>query len=635
LSKTAKLTIDDMHNLAKSKGWRFLSKQYINISTKHVWKCANVHHPPFEAMPNDVRHKDSNCPYCTNRSVCFVNCLAYVNPVLADEWHPTKNGDLTPWDIVPGYGTKVWWQCSLNPEHEWETRPIDRLTRGCRQCWEKSKTSMPEQAIYYYLKKIFPKTENKFLHPNLDNKQEIDIFVPEINLAIEYDGFPFHEKPKEIQKDEKKNEKLKELGIPLIRVRSEGLPDINFYDAHVLTHYYGNRYYNSLDNNILEIFDFIKEQFTNILSFELLNKMNELTPDFQKDRFAIRNEFLIAAKSNNLSITHPEIAKLWHPTENGSLKPEHFTYGSNESVFWLCENGHTTELSIKQKCKVKAKCVTCQSLGFLFPEIAKLWHPTRNGDLTPMDVYSKGNTQKYWWKGKCKHEWEEINELMIKLKTNLCPFCSKRKINSDNNVAALYPDFVKLWHPDNGQNTLDKFLPQDKIELKWYCDKYPNEHVFMQRIDLKIKGSGCHYCSGHKWHSSNSFGNVHKEHLKEWHYGLNKLSPHDFSASDVRPVWWQCPNDKRHVYKMSPYDKARGRKCSYCGNNKVLPVESFGALYYDLAKTWHPDNNKNIFLVSPNSRIEYKWYCSDCDFSWKEIPRKRAKSKRLRPCYGK
>tara|TARA_B110000858_G_scaffold198379_2_gene264426 strand:- start:10374 stop:10499 length:126 start_codon:yes stop_codon:yes gene_type:complete len=35
------------------------------------------------------------------------NCLANVNSTLTKEWHPTKNGELTPFDVTAGSGKKV------------------------------------------------------------------------------------------------------------------------------------------------------------------------------------------------------------------------------------------------------------------------------------------------------------------------------------------------------------------------------------------------------------------------------------------------------------------------------------------------------------------------------------------------
>ena len=43
--------------------------------------------------------------------------LQLINIRLASEWHPTKNGELTPRDVTPNSGRKVWWLCSSG--HEW------------------------------------------------------------------------------------------------------------------------------------------------------------------------------------------------------------------------------------------------------------------------------------------------------------------------------------------------------------------------------------------------------------------------------------------------------------------------------------------------------------------------------------
>ncbi len=53
--------------------------------------------------------------------------------------------------------------------------------------------------------------------------------------------------------------------------------------------------------------------------------------------------------SNAFSTTHPDVAKTWHPTKNGDLKPEHFTAGSRRKVWWICDKGHEWKTSITNK----------------------------------------------------------------------------------------------------------------------------------------------------------------------------------------------------------------------------------------------------------------------------------------------
>jgi hypothetical protein len=37
---------------------------------------------------------------------------------LAAQWHPDKNGSLTPADVSRGCNKKVWWRCPADPTHE-------------------------------------------------------------------------------------------------------------------------------------------------------------------------------------------------------------------------------------------------------------------------------------------------------------------------------------------------------------------------------------------------------------------------------------------------------------------------------------------------------------------------------------
>jgi hypothetical protein len=59
--------------------------------------------------------------------------LSVMNPALAKEWHPSRNGDLNPRNVTPGSGKKVWWICISG--HEWQA-PVYSRNRGsgCPVC---------------------------------------------------------------------------------------------------------------------------------------------------------------------------------------------------------------------------------------------------------------------------------------------------------------------------------------------------------------------------------------------------------------------------------------------------------------------------------------------------------------------
>ena len=54
----------------------------------------------------------------SNKATAKYN-LQIHNPTIANEWHPTKNGNLKPIDVTVSSNKKVWWLCSKG--HEWET----------------------------------------------------------------------------------------------------------------------------------------------------------------------------------------------------------------------------------------------------------------------------------------------------------------------------------------------------------------------------------------------------------------------------------------------------------------------------------------------------------------------------------
>lgn len=82
-----------------------------------------------------------SCNYCLS--------LGVLEPEIAKEWHPTKNGKLTPFDVKRAYNKKVWWLCSEG--HEWEAGVGKRtvMRRNCPVCGY----SRAEQEIVRFLNK--------------------------------------------------------------------------------------------------------------------------------------------------------------------------------------------------------------------------------------------------------------------------------------------------------------------------------------------------------------------------------------------------------------------------------------------------------------------------------------------------
>lgn len=106
------------------------------------WICASGKHELF-MTPYDMTCKNkekfngNGCKYCSNQVACHDNCLSTLFPLIAAEWHPTKNGKLNPTDIIPKSQKKRWWKCSVC-QKTWHQSPHSRTTGsvgvGCLNC---------------------------------------------------------------------------------------------------------------------------------------------------------------------------------------------------------------------------------------------------------------------------------------------------------------------------------------------------------------------------------------------------------------------------------------------------------------------------------------------------------------------
>jgi len=106
-----------------------LRPDQVNAGTdaKVWWRCEQGH--GWEAPVSRRTRQSTGCPVCTGRKVLAgYNDLATTFPDVAAQWHPTRNGNLTPTQVSAGTGKKVWWRCEQG--HEWEVTVSSRTSGG-------------------------------------------------------------------------------------------------------------------------------------------------------------------------------------------------------------------------------------------------------------------------------------------------------------------------------------------------------------------------------------------------------------------------------------------------------------------------------------------------------------------------
>ena len=99
------------------------------------WRCEKGHEWIASINGRGSSKQFCGCPFCSNRKVLSgYNDIASQYPELKLQWHPTKNGKLTPEDVIAGSNKKVWWRCEAG--HEWESNVFTRTHRGagCPVC---------------------------------------------------------------------------------------------------------------------------------------------------------------------------------------------------------------------------------------------------------------------------------------------------------------------------------------------------------------------------------------------------------------------------------------------------------------------------------------------------------------------
>ena len=146
---------------------------------------------------------------------------------------------------------------------------------------------------------------------------------------------------------------------------------------------------------------------------------------------------------NDFKTKYPKLAKEWNLEKNQVLLEDLKLNQVHEKFYWKCSVcGFEWRASIYSR-KNSTYCPRCASavgaktrslnrikkegsLATNFPNIAKEWHPTKNGDLSPEEM-TCGNKKIVWWKCSiCGNEWK--NSVALRTKGfGRCKKCNGKK----------------------------------------------------------------------------------------------------------------------------------------------------------------------------------------------------------------
>jgi very-short-patch-repair endonuclease len=406
--KLAKLWHPVKNGISKPTDYVFGSPQ------KKWFLCKKGH-----SFKKEIRKIIDGCPYCKGRTVYPLkgkeknilelrNDLEIKFPKLTKQWHPNKNGNLKPSNFLPGTNKKVWWICKRN--HEWQASIVKRKNgNNCPKCSFES-TSVPEKFFYYIFKNRFDNTENnkKII---IDKKRlEVDIFIPELNLCIEYDGFLWHKN--KIISEIIKNTLLNKEGFEIFRIREK-----NLNSSHLKK----------------DSFCFVNEKLSlddiNLVLHKLDFKTSVDLSEYEEIYKKVIEKKNSSNIENSLFKNNKLLSNEWNYNKNGSLTPKQITEFSHLKVWWICEKAHEWEARIDSRSRMRGKgCPYClnrligygNDLESMFPKIADDWNFNKNIELIPNNVVP-GSAKKVWW--KCKNEHEKYLSINTRIRSNGCVDC--------------------------------------------------------------------------------------------------------------------------------------------------------------------------------------------------------------------
>jgi len=542
-------------------------------------------------------------------------------PDLCNEWNFEKNSAFDPKTLSYGSRVKIWWKCVRG--HEWKTAISNRtgLGNGCPKCV--SATSDFEIRLYSEVKYFFPQTENRFRLKG----REVDIFIPELNVAVEFDGFYWHKD--KFQKDNQKASFIKGLGVILVRIRDEGLK----LQPNDLCVPRLKKSKNDINSLFIYLRRFVSDLRIRKRLFKYIKRKTYINETLYKDLlFSLPGPL----PGKTLKDVFPNLAKEWHPDRNGSLSPKKVSSSSGRVVWWKCHKGHEWRTKVAHRSKGSG-CPFCKGnrlsdenrLSIIRPDLVLQWDPSKNS-IKPDSVTANSN-RKIWWVCNRRHSWK--SSISSRASGCGCPFCYGRLATPEHNFALKYPKLICFWDTlRNGKLKPDKVTPSSRKLIWWKC---PQGHRWKQVLRaFVLTNNNCPICSGKRISDKVSLQSLKPLLALEWNRRLNgNLKPFSVHAQSNKKVWWKCR--KGHEWQATVASRTSGNGCIRCAGKIATPDRNLDIVFPHIASDWNFQKNTDPpSSFTPFSNKKVWWRCSK-GHEWKIGINARVKGNNCPFCAGK
>ena len=278
--------------------------------------------------------------------------------------------------------------------------------------------------------------------------------------------------------------------------------------------------------------------------------------------------------------------------------------------------------------------------GGLPPEIAKEWHPEKNGKLTP-DLFLPGSAETVWWVcPNCGNEWRA--PIVNRTKGHGCDNCatSKRKITKKETIlkkrGSLDKEWCLLdWDYEANEHGPEYYTNGSGEVVSWKCHNCGhkwNTPICDRTRDYK---NGCPLCSGKTIVSGiNDLPTVMPELMEEWNYDDNVgIDPSKVGRGSHESVSWKCKKCG-YIWEAQIYNRANGKGCPCCAHRVIVPgINDLCTTDPELVAEWHPTlNSLRPSEVTRGQSTKVYWLCSKCGNVWQDSLNHRSSGRGCSKC---
>ncbi|MGW6939969.1 zinc-ribbon domain-containing protein [Streptomyces xanthophaeus] len=431
-------------------------------------------------------------------------------PHLSVEWHPTRNGALTPASVSTGSSLHAWWLCN-RCGFEWSARVSSRtrpLGAGCPPCGSQSaarKKSVPLQGISLAAK--YPQIADQWDYQR-NAPASPHLVGPGSNQRywwLCFCGNSWQARPSDRTRDGAKAPTACPGCSRRATARRMARPEPE--NSLALLHPLLAVQWHAKRNGGLKPHDVSPGSnraawWKGPCGHEWQARVSRRAEGHGCPYCAGRR----VGYGNDLASREPAIAARWHPTLNGNITADKVTFASGKHAWWLCPTcAHEWKARIGSQ-RDGRDCPRCGRVaaargariprqGVLLvdshPDIAKEWHPSLN-EHDQLSEIATMSGRTVWWLGSCGHSWDRpVGERVRNLEG--CPYCSGHRAGYGNDLATRFPTLAAEWHPKyNGDLSPADVLPGSGRKVWW---KASCGHEWRTSVTVRSRGSGCPACS--------------------------------------------------------------------------------------------------------------------------------------------